>query len=160
MFYTAGNRIWFRTNFLKKLNHVDIDSEKKERVRSIFKAQSHKEIISYKIISYYDEVQVLAFFDEIKKYLEKFQLTHMLQTKLKRNSEQVYNEVKKIRKNFEKIQNLWEKMGKNFYSPVSIRECLWILYEKQGLEQMNVSKESMEIMELSKIFDLISKHCV
>lgn len=26
LFYTAGNRIWFRTNFLKKLNHVDIDS--------------------------------------------------------------------------------------------------------------------------------------
>lgn len=155
LFYTAGNRIWFRTNFLNKLNHVDIDSEKKERVRSIFKAQSHKEIISY-----YDEVQVLAFFDEIKKYLEKFQLTHMLQTKLKRNSEQVYNEVKKIRKNFEKIQNLWEEMERNFYSPVSLRECLWILYKKQGLEQMNVSKESMEIMELSKIFDLISKHCV
>lgn len=51
-------------------------------------------------------------------------------------------------------------MKERFYDLVSIREELWNLYGKQGLEEMKVCEENMEIMELSKIFDLISKHCV
>ena len=155
LFYSAGNRIWFRTNFLNKLNQVHIDEEKKERIISIFKEQSHKEIISD-----YDETEILAFFDEVKKFLERFQLTHLLQTELKRNNEKVYNEVKKIRKNLDTLQNFWKKMGKGTYSPVAVRDCLWMIYGDQGLEQINMSKDNMEAMELSKIFDIISKHCV
>lgn len=155
LFYIAGNRGWFKTNFLNKLNAVDLCDEKKEQVKAIFKEQSHKEIISE-----YDEEQVLTFLDEVKKYLERFQLTHMLQTELKRNNEHVYNEVKKIRKNLDNIAKCWQLMKERFYDLVSIREELWNLYGKQGLEEMKVCEENMEIMELSKIFDLISKHCV
>lgn len=71
-----------------------------------------------------------------------------------------YNEVKKIRKNLDNIAKCWQLMKERFYDLVSIREELWNLYGKQGLEEMKVCEENMEIMELSKIFDLISKHCV
>lgn len=155
LFYFAGNRIWFRTNFLNKLNHVDIDVEKKQRIISIFKKQSHKEILSY-----YDEAQVLAFFDEVKKYLERFQLTHMLQTQLKRNNEKVYREVKKIRKNLDILQACWKIMGEEKYSPVPVRDCLWMIYGDQGLQQMNISKDDMKEMYLSMLVDIIGKHCV
>lgn len=155
LFYSAGNRIWFRTKFKNKLQHLDIDSEIKDRVEFIFNEQSHKEIITH-----YSEEQVLAFFEEVKKYLEEFQLTHILQTELKRNNEKVYYEVKKIRKNLDMLQSFWEVMEEEDCSPVDVRGCLWEIYRDQGLEQMNMSKESLEEMELSDIIELIGKHCV
>ena len=155
LFYTAGNRIWFRTRFKNKLQHADIESEIRERVEQIFNEQSHKEIITN-----YSEEQVLAFFEEVKKYLEEFQLTHMLQTELRRNNEKVYYEVKKIRKNLDILQRFWKLMDKKGCSPVAVRDCLWEIYRDQGLEEMNESKESLEQMELSALIELIGKNCV
>lgn len=155
LFYTAGNRIWFRTKFKNKLHHVDIDTDKKKRVELIFKEQSHKEIITD-----YNEEQILAFFEEVKNYLEAFQLTHMLQTELKRNNENIYYEVKKIRKNLDMIQSFWRLMENKDCSPVAVCDCLWEIYRDQGLEQMNESQESIEKMELSDLIELIGKHCV
>ena len=84
----------------------------------------------------------------------------MLQTQLKRNNEKVYREVKKIRKNLDILQACWKIMGEEKYSPVPVRDCLWMIYGDQGLQQMNISKDDMKEMYLSMHVDIIGKHCV
>lgn len=156
LFFEYYNRIWFRTDFLHKLEELDLDDDNKNKLIEFFKRQSHREI-NLEV----DEIEMIMFLNELQNYIEKFRLTNVVSQSFGKEREMIFNEVKNIRKNMEIYRNL-EKMIYRNGKIVSVheRKIIWDLYADYGLKEQSLTQEDVLEMDIKSLWECINRFCL
>lgn len=152
LFFCLNHYIWFKSDFIKKINQLNYDGDKKEKLSGLFRDRSHYAID----IGEGNEEQYYEFTSELRDYLQRFKLSRNVICSFNKDSLNVEDEMVEVRRQQHLINQLMECYNRSDNCSVDANVLLWHIYGGDELKK-RISKEEFMTLDLSKCWSLIDR---
>lgn len=153
IFFKNEGHIWFKSDFEKKLEKMNIEQEIKNELMVLFKYRCHYPII----FNVNDESKYAEFLEEMKEYLVSFDLEGSIIKSYGKNTKSIEEEVIKIRIIQMYINELMEGMEKSTNTTVNGNKYIWELFKELGLNK-RIDKEVFMTYSLSECWKCVDEY--
>lgn len=148
LFFCINRHIWFRSDFLKKINQLADDKNKKEKLLNLFHDRSHYSIDCGES----NEEQYDEFVSELCDYLQRFRLSRNVMCSFDKNSLDIENEVFEVRRQQHILKKLMECFEQSDNCSVDANVLLWEIFGTEKLKK-RISKYEFMKLDLSKCWE-------
>ncbi len=153
LFFRNEGHIWFKSDFEKKLEKMDVEQETKNELMVLFKYRCHYPIA----FNMNDENKYAEFLEEMKEYLVSFDLEGSIIKSYGKNTKNIEEEVIKIRIIQMYINELMEGMEKSTNTTVNGNKYIWELFKELGLNK-RIDEEVFMTYSLSECWKCVDEY--
>ncbi len=151
LFFCMNNQIWFRSEFLKKIEKIPLDNKNKEAIEKIFHDRCHYSID----FGYGCEEKYIEFTNELRDYFISFNLSTNIMRSFDKDSLNIEKEFFYVRKQQCVLNKLMEVYKQTKDCSVNGNELLWSIWgESEQLQY--TSKEDFLGLDLAECWKLIA----
>ncbi len=152
LFFGINHHIWFRSEFLNKVDQLKAGKDKKEKLFKLFRDRSHYSIdCSESSEEQYDE-----FVGELSDFLQRFKLSRNVLCSFDKNSLDMENEIYEIRRQQCILKELMECFKQSDNCSVDANVLLWVIFGTGKLQECIDKAEFMKL-DLSECWELIDR---
>jgi len=152
LFFCINHHIWFRSEFLNKVDQLKADKDKKEKLFKLFRDRSHYSIdCNEGSEEQYDELV-----GELSGFLQRFRLSRNVLCSFDKNSLDMENEIYEVRRQQCILKELMECFKQSDNCSVDANVLLWEIFGA-GKLQGCIDKAEFMKLDLSECWELIHR---